>query len=143
VKEYYFQNLEPDFISKVLWLEVLAPRLHSWPVACTSPDCDGLFFAGLKPAGMRQANRKRLDRMKVPSATPSITRRAICRNAWCRIFVATHDLSLATPQVHLDDCMEVTALKGPAGEVRHFVDHTIAEPGVRYGRVVMIPTSKG
>jgi uncharacterized protein YbjT (DUF2867 family) len=55
VKEYYFQNLEPDFISKVLWLEVLAPRLHSWPVACTSPDCDGLFFAGLKPAGMRQA----------------------------------------------------------------------------------------
>jgi CopG family nickel-responsive transcriptional regulator len=45
--------------------------------------------------------------------------------------------------VHLDDCMEVTALKGPAGEVRHFVDHTIAEPGVRYGRVVMIPTSKG
>ena len=77
MKEYYFQNLEPDFISKVLWLEVLAPRLHSWPVACTSPDCDGLFFAGLKPAGMRQANRKRLDRMKVPSATPSITRRAL------------------------------------------------------------------
>ena len=108
MKEYYFQNLEPDFISKVLWLEVLAPRLHSWPVACTSPDCDGLFFAGLKPAGMRQANRKRLDRMKVPSATPSITRRAICRNAWCRIFVATHDLSLA--------CISTTAWGGDRAE---------------------------
>jgi hypothetical protein len=47
------------------------------------------FLCRFKTAGMRQANRKRLDRMKVPSATPSITRRAICRNAWCRIFVAT------------------------------------------------------
>jgi CopG family nickel-responsive transcriptional regulator len=58
-------------------------------------------------------------------------------------FRGHHDLSLATLHVHLDDCMEVTALKGPAGEVRHFVDHTIAERGLRYGRVVMIPTSKG
>ncbi len=37
--------------------------------------------------------------------------------------------------------MEVTALKGAAGEVRHFADHIIAERGVRYGRVVMIPTT--
>jgi CopG family nickel-responsive transcriptional regulator len=37
--------------------------------------------------------------------------------------------------------MEVTALKGPAGDVQHFADHIIAERGVRYGRVVMIPTS--
>jgi CopG family nickel-responsive transcriptional regulator len=37
--------------------------------------------------------------------------------------------------------MEVTALKGAAGEVRHFADHIIAERGVRYGRVVMIPTA--
>ena len=37
--------------------------------------------------------------------------------------------------------MEVTALKGASGEVRHFADHIIAERGVRYGRVVMIPTA--
>jgi CopG family nickel-responsive transcriptional regulator len=57
-------------------------------------------------------------------------------------FHGHHDLSLATLHVHLDDdsCMEVTALKGAAGEVRHFADHIIAERGVRYGRVVMIPT---
>lgn len=54
-----------------------------------------------------------------------------------------HDLSLATLHVHLDDdiCMEVTALKGTAGEVQHFADHIIAERGVKYGRVVMIPTA--
>ena len=58
-------------------------------------------------------------------------------------FHGHHDLSLATLHVHLDDdsCMEVTALMGPTGEVRHFADHIIAERGVRYGRVVMIPTA--
>ncbi len=58
-------------------------------------------------------------------------------------FHGHHDLSLATLHVHLDDdsCMEVTALKGPSGEVRHLADHIIAERGVRYGRVVMIPTA--
>ncbi|UGA48668.1 nickel-responsive transcriptional regulator NikR [Bradyrhizobium quebecense] len=58
-------------------------------------------------------------------------------------FHGRHDLSLATLHVHLDDdsCMEVTALKGASCEVRHFADHIIAERGVRYGRVVMIPTA--
>ncbi|MFX4941275.1 hypothetical protein ABTC18_20205 [Acinetobacter baumannii] len=37
--------------------------------------------------------------------------------------------------------MEVTALRGSAGEVKHLADHIIAERGVRYGRVVMIPTA--
>jgi len=57
-------------------------------------------------------------------------------------FHGHHDLSLATLHVHLDNdsCMEVTALRGPSGEVRHFADHIIAERGVRYGRLVMIPT---
>ncbi len=36
--------------------------------------------------------------------------------------------------------MEITALKGSAAEVKHLADHVIAERGVRYGRVVMIPT---
>jgi CopG family nickel-responsive transcriptional regulator len=49
---------------------------------------------------------------------------------------------MATLHVHLDDdnCMEVTALKGTGAEVQHFADHIIAERGVRYGRLVMIPT---
>ena len=53
-----------------------------------------------------------------------------------------HDLSLATLHVHLDgdNCMEVTALRGSGAEVQHFADHIIAERGVKYGRVVMIPT---
>jgi CopG family transcriptional regulator, nickel-responsive regulator len=60
-------------------------------------------------------------------------------------FHGHHDLALATLHVHLDDndCMEMTALRGDAGEVRHFADHIIAERGVRYGRVVMIPTGEG
>lgn len=55
-----------------------------------------------------------------------------------------HDLSLATLHVHLDDdnCMEVTALRGPGKDVQHFADHIIAERGVKYGRVVMMPTAK-
>jgi CopG family nickel-responsive transcriptional regulator len=36
----------------------------------------------------------------------------------------------------------MTALRGDAAEVRHFADHIIAERGVRYGRVVMIPTGE-
>jgi CopG family nickel-responsive transcriptional regulator len=60
-------------------------------------------------------------------------------------FHGHHDLSLATLHVHLDDdsCMEVTALKGASREVQHFADHIIAERGVRYGKVVMIPTATG
>jgi CopG family nickel-responsive transcriptional regulator len=54
-----------------------------------------------------------------------------------------HDLSLATLHVHLDDdnCMEVTALRGAAKEVQHFANHIIAERGVKYGRLVMMPTA--
>ena len=57
-------------------------------------------------------------------------------------FHGHHELALATLHVHLDDnnCMEMTALRGDASEVKHFADHIIAERGVRYGRVVMIPT---
>jgi len=40
-----------------------------------------------------------------------------------------------------ETCMEVTALKDQAETCRHFADRTIAERGVRYGRVAMIPTS--
>jgi hypothetical protein len=37
--------------------------------------------------------------------------------------------------------MEVTPLKGSGGDVQHFADRIIAERGVPYGRVAMIPTS--
>ncbi|WP_022723533.1 nickel-responsive transcriptional regulator NikR [Rhodopseudomonas sp. B29] len=51
------------------------------------------------------------------------------------------ELTLATLHVHIDaeQCMEIAALRGPAGEVRHFADHLIAERGVSYGRLVSIP----
>lgn len=60
-----------------------------------------------------------------------------------RNFHGHHDLSLATLHVHLDDdnCMELTALRGPTREVQHFADHVIAERGVKYGRVITIPTA--
>jgi metal-responsive CopG/Arc/MetJ family transcriptional regulator len=34
----------------------------------------------------------------------------------------------------------VIALRGTGAKVQHFADHIIAERGVRYGRLVMIPT---
>jgi CopG family transcriptional regulator, nickel-responsive regulator len=56
-------------------------------------------------------------------------------------FHGHHELALATLHVHLDDnnCMEMTALRGPADEVKHFADHIIAERGVRHGHVVYLP----
>lgn len=58
-------------------------------------------------------------------------------------FHGHHDMSIATLHVHLDhdSCMEVTALRGPSAEVQHFADHVIAERGVRYGKVVIIPAA--
>lgn len=52
-----------------------------------------------------------------------------------------HDLSLATLHVHLDHdtCMEVTVLRGRAGDVAHYADHVIAERGVRHGQLVLVP----
>lgn len=49
--------------------------------------------------------------------------------------MTTHDLALATLQVHIDhdSCLEVTVLKGRGNEVKAFADHVIAERGVRRG----------
>ena len=56
-------------------------------------------------------------------------------------FHDNHDLALATTHVHLDhdSCLEVTMLKGPTREVQKIADRVLAERGVRYGRIVMIP----
>jgi hypothetical protein len=45
-------------------------------------------------------------------------------------------------QIHLDDdgCIEAAAFKS-SGDGQDFADRIIAEPGVCYGRVAMIPTS--
>ena len=55
-----------------------------------------------------------------------------------------HDLALVTTHVHLDAarCLEVTLLRGPRGAVRTFADHVIAERGVRYGRLVLLPADE-
>jgi CopG family nickel-responsive transcriptional regulator len=59
-------------------------------------------------------------------------------------FHGHHDMSLATLHIHLDDasCMEITALRGQSREVKYFADHIVAERGVRYGRVVIIPADR-
>ena len=56
-------------------------------------------------------------------------------------FHSHHVLSLASLHVHLDEenCMEVSVLKGPGGDVRHFAEHIIAERGVRHGRIFTVP----
>jgi len=64
-----------------------------------------------------------------------------------RTFHEHHDLSLASLHVHLDEesCMEVSVLRGPGDDVRHFAEHIIAERGVRHGRIfaVSAPRSGG
>lgn len=56
-------------------------------------------------------------------------------------FHSHHDLSLGTLHIRLDDdnCLELSALKGRSPDLQHFADHIIAERGVKYGRMVMIP----
>ena len=55
-----------------------------------------------------------------------------------------HGLSLASMHVHLDEanCMEVSVLRGPGAEVRHFAEHIVAERGVKHGRVFALPTPR-
>ena len=37
--------------------------------------------------------------------------------------------------------MEVSVLKGPTADVRHFAEHVIAERSVRHGELVIIPAA--
>ena len=59
-------------------------------------------------------------------------------------FHSHHVLSLASLHVHLDEenCMEVSVLKGPGEDVRHFAEHIIAERGVRHGRIFTLPAPR-
>lgn len=52
-----------------------------------------------------------------------------------------HDLSLASLHVHLDhgSCLEVSLLKGATGKVKGLAEKVIAERGVRYGKLLVVP----
>jgi CopG family nickel-responsive transcriptional regulator len=52
-----------------------------------------------------------------------------------------HDLAVSTLHVHLnhDDCLETVVINGPTQQVRRFADEVIARPGVRHGRLHLIP----
>ena len=52
-----------------------------------------------------------------------------------------HDLSVATMHVHLDhdNCMETVILRGSGKEVKSFASAVIAQPGVRHGKLHMLP----
>lgn len=52
-----------------------------------------------------------------------------------------HALSVATLHVHLDrhECLEVTVLRGPSGELRSFADGVTSQRGVRHGHLHILP----
>ena len=52
-----------------------------------------------------------------------------------------HDLAVSTLHVHLDHdhCLETVVLRGPSDRVRAFADAVIAQPGVRNGRLSLLP----
>ncbi len=52
-----------------------------------------------------------------------------------------HDIAISTLHVHLDHdhCMETVMVSGPTAAVREFANATIAQPGVRHGKLHLIP----
>lgn len=56
-----------------------------------------------------------------------------------------HHLQIATMHIHLDhdNCLEVAVLRGEASAVREFSKSVIAERGVKYGQVSLVPTPLG
>src|SRR5690349_18143200 len=53
---------------------------------------------------------------------------------------AHHDLVLSTLHVHLDheDCLEIAILQGPVAELQRFANDTMAETGVRHGKLHLV-----
>jgi len=56
---------------------------------------------------------------------------------------AHHDFQIATLHVHLDhdSCLEVAVLRGKVAAVKEFASSVIAERGVTYGTVSLIPVA--
>jgi CopG family nickel-responsive transcriptional regulator len=52
-----------------------------------------------------------------------------------------HDLSVSTLHVHLDHdhCMETLVVNGPTQRVRAFANSIISSPGVRHGKLYLVP----
>lgn len=52
-----------------------------------------------------------------------------------------HDLTISSTRARLDHhhCMEVTLLKGKTTAVRQLAEATLAERGVRFGQINMVP----
>ncbi len=52
-----------------------------------------------------------------------------------------HDLSIASLHVHLDPerCLEVSVLRGPAGDLRALADGMTNQRGVAFGHLHLIP----
>lgn len=60
-------------------------------------------------------------------------------------FHNNHDKTLASLHVHLDhdNCLEVAVLKGDVRRVQQLADGVIAERGVRYGTLAVMPVAEG
>jgi CopG family nickel-responsive transcriptional regulator len=54
------------------------------------------------------------------------------------------DLILATLHVHLDhdNCLELIAVRGPAGRIKQLADEMIAAKGVKHGKLTITTTGK-
>lgn len=99
----------------------------------------------LARAGMNQASEQ-LDKNRDCVATLTYIYDHNARDLPKRLTQSFHDhheLSLASLHVHLDHdtCLEVTVLRGASKAVSHFADHVIAERGVRYGKLAIMPAS--
>ena len=96
----------------------------------------------LARAGLQQVSEELPDQPCVATLayTYDHTRRELSKRL-TDTFHHHHALSIATLHVHLDDarCLEVTVLKGRAGEVRHFADHVVAERGLQHGQLMLMP----
>ncbi|MFW0861694.1 MAG: nickel-responsive transcriptional regulator NikR [Dethiobacter sp.] len=55
-----------------------------------------------------------------------------------------HELILVTTHVHLDhhNCMEILAIKGPAGKVREVADRLVGVKGVKHGQLTITSTGQ-
>lgn len=52
-----------------------------------------------------------------------------------------HDVSISTLHVHLDheNCLEAVVVNGPTRQVEAFANAVISQPGVRHGKLNLIP----
>jgi CopG family nickel-responsive transcriptional regulator len=96
----------------------------------------------LARAGLRQAEPPRLDTPCVAALVYVYDHaRRDLPNRLANGFHDHHNLAVSTLHVHLDagSCLEVAVLRGAAGDLQHMADHVIAERGVRYGQLVLLP----